>query len=81
MPAGKMTMPILWPHKFIKEGLSVGRILTGYINLEVGLIHCVQVGLGGDFDTVIKKMFKRRGEKLRIDEAEKLGAAAYAKIK
>jgi hypothetical protein len=80
-PLGIIAIPILWPHKFVKEGLSVGRILTGYINLEVGLMHCVQVGLGGDFDIVVKKMFKQRGEKRRIDEAEKLGAPAYAKIK
>lgn len=70
-------MPINWPHKFVKEGNAVGRILTGYINLEVGLMHCVQVGLDGDFDTVLKKMFKKRGETLRINEAERLGWPAY----
>jgi hypothetical protein len=70
-------MPINWPHKFAKEGQAVGRILTGYINLEVGLMHCVQMGLGGDFDTVLKKMFKKRSETLRINEAEALGLPAY----
>jgi hypothetical protein len=35
------------------------------------------MGLGGDFDTVLKAMFKKRGETLRINEAEKLGAPAY----
>jgi hypothetical protein len=71
------TMPIIWPSKFVNEGQSVGRILTGYINLEVSLMHCVQMGMGGDFDAVLKTMFKRRGESPRIDRAEKLGIAAY----
>jgi len=70
-------MPINWPHKFAKEGQAVGRILTGYINLEVSLMHCVQMGLDGDFDTVLKKMFRKRSETLRINEAEKLGLPAY----
>jgi hypothetical protein len=70
-------MPINWPRKFVKEGQAVGRILTGYINLEVDLMNCVQMGLGGDFDTVLKKMFKKRGETQRINEAEMLGLRAY----
>jgi len=70
-------MPINSPHKFVQEGQAVGRILHGYINLEVGLMHCVQMGLGGDFDTLLKKMFKKRGETLRINEAERLGLPAY----
>jgi hypothetical protein len=71
---------VLWPRKFANEGAAVGRILTGYINLELSLMHCVQNGCG-DFDTVLKKMFKRRGEKARLEEAEKLGAPAYKKLK
>jgi hypothetical protein len=70
-------MQIKWPHRFVKEGQAVGRILTGYSDLEVGLMHCVQMGLGGDFDTVLKAMFKKRGETLRINEAERLGSPAY----
>lgn len=42
-------------------------------------MHCVHMGLDGDFDTVLKKMFKRRGEKRRIDEVERLGSPAYHK--
>jgi hypothetical protein len=38
-------MQINWPHKFVKEGQAVGRILTVYSNLEVDLMHCV-VDLG-----------------------------------
>jgi hypothetical protein len=70
-------MQINWPYRFIKEGQSVGRILTGYTNLEVDLMHCVQMGMGGDFDTVLKAMFKQRGESARITKAEALGVAAY----
>jgi len=40
-------------------------------------MHCVQMGLGGDFNTVLKAMFKKRGETLRINEAEKLGLPSY----
>jgi hypothetical protein len=38
-------------------------------------------GRGGDLDTVLKKMFRVRGETPRIDEAEKLGQQDYQRLK
>jgi hypothetical protein len=74
---GTAPRPILTQfHAFAVEGEIVGRLLTGYANLEVGLLHCVSMVLG-DFDTPLKAMFKIRGESRRIDEAVKLGQGPY----
>jgi hypothetical protein len=68
-----MPRMILAPfQKFAVEGVIVGRLLAGYSNLEIGLMHCVQMARGNDLDTVLKKMFGKRGETRRINEAEKL---------
>ena len=76
-----MARSILAPFKkFSAEGATVGRLLAGYSNIEIGLMHCVQVATG-DFDTVLKKMFRPRGETKRIDTAEKLGLPAYQRLK
>jgi hypothetical protein len=50
--------------------------LAGYTNLEVGLMHCVQV-VRDDFDAVLKAMFRPRGETSRIDIADSLGRHFY----
>jgi hypothetical protein len=77
-----MPKSILAPFKkFSAEGATVGRLLAGYSNVEVGLLHCVQVARGGDLDTVLKKMFHKPGETRRINEAEKLGHADYLRLK
>jgi hypothetical protein len=74
---GTAPSPILTQfHGFPVEGEIVGRLLTGYANLEVGLLNCVQVVVG-DFDAPLKAMFKVRGERRRIKEAEKLGQGPY----
>jgi hypothetical protein len=76
-----MARSILAPFKkFSNEGAAVGRLLAGYSNIEVGLLHCVQMACGGDLDTVLKKMFRIRGEMRRIDEAEKLGHLGYQRL-
>ena len=76
-----MPRSILAPFKkFAAEGGTVGRLLAGYSNIEVGLLHCVQMGRGGDPDTVLKKMFCIRGETRRINEAEKLGQPDYQRL-
>jgi hypothetical protein len=68
-----MPRSILLPfHTFATEGATIGRLLAGYSNLEIGLMNCVQMARGGDFDTVLKKMFAKHGESRRIGEAEKL---------
>ncbi len=64
-----MVRSILAPFKkFSGEGATVGRLLAGYSNIEVGLLHCVQMARGGDLDIVLKKMFRFRGETRRINE-------------
>jgi hypothetical protein len=68
-----MASSILAPfQKFDAEGATVGRLLAGYSNIEVGLLHCVVAARGGNLDTVLKKLFRIRGETRRINEAEKL---------
>jgi len=54
----------------------VGRLLTGYANLEVGLLHCVSKALG-DLDAPLKAMFKVRGESRRFNEGVRLGQRPY----
>jgi hypothetical protein len=63
--------------KFPAEAASVGRLLAGYADLEISLMHCVQMARGGDLDTVLKAMFGRRGEARRINTANSLGKPAY----
>jgi hypothetical protein len=65
--------------KFPKEGDTIGRLLAGYSNIEIGLMHCVQVATG-DFDAVLRKMFGARGESKRITAAEKLGLPEYQRL-
>ena len=70
---GTAPRPILTHfHGFAIEGEIVGRLLTGYANLEVGLLHCVQMVLG-DFETPLKAMFRVRSERWRIEEDIRLG--------
>ena len=77
-----MASSILAPFKkFAAEGATVGRLLAGYSNIEVGLLHCAVAARGGDLDTVLKKMFRIRGETRRINEAEKLAHAEYQRLK
>jgi hypothetical protein len=72
-----MSRPILAPFlKFHEEAAIIGRLLAGYTNLEVGLMHCVQV-VRDDFDAVLKAMFRPRGETSRIDIADALGRHFY----
>jgi hypothetical protein len=61
--------PILPPfQKFVTEDAAIGRLLAGYANLEIGLVRCVQMARGNDFDMVLKRMFERRDETRRINE-------------
>jgi hypothetical protein len=71
-----MARSILAPfQKFSAEGAAVGRLLAGYSNVEVGLLHCVMAVSGGGLDFALKRMFRIRGETRRINEAQKLGDA------
>lgn len=54
-----------------QEGEIVGRLLAGYSELEIGLMHCV-MELRSEFDAPFKAMYRNRGEKQRIDIADAL---------
>ena len=69
-----MVMPAF--HKFPAEAAIIGRLLAGYAELEIDLFNCVQVARG-DFDAVLKAMFRARGETRRIDVADALGHQLY----
>jgi hypothetical protein len=63
--------------KYNKEGAIIGRLLVGYGDLELSLLNCVQV-VRGDFDAVLKTMFRVRGETNRINIGDALGRFYYA---
>jgi hypothetical protein len=69
-----MVMPAF--HRFPNEAAIIGRLLTGYPELEIDLLHCVSVARV-DFDAVVKAMFRARGETQRIDIADALGRQLY----
>lgn len=62
------------------DGAKVGMLLAAYGNLEVDLMHCVQV-VRDDLDTTLKAMFRVRGESARIAVADALGRQAYINLK
>jgi hypothetical protein len=78
MRVGDKLMPIQPIYKFKNEGEAVGRLLLGYSNLEIGLMNCVQMALGGNLNAVIKAMFSIRGESRRIKRAQDIGDPIFA---
>ena len=71
-------MPIQPIYRFKNEGEAVGRLLLGYSNLEIGLMNCVQMAIGGNLNAVIKPMFSFRGESRRIKRAQDIGDPVFA---
>ncbi len=69
-----MVMPAF--RKFTLEAAIIGRLLAGYAELEIDLLHCVALARE-DFDAVLKAMFRARGETRRIDVADALGRQLY----
>ena len=65
--------------QFPKEAQIVGHLLAVYSTLEIDLMHCVQVPRE-DFDTVLKAMFRPRGETSRIDIADAFGRQVYREL-
>lgn len=74
VPSAMSIMPIFDKHP--DEGAIVGRLLSGYGELEFGLCHCIGEAIG-NIDTVLKAMFRVRSEKSRLDVADALGRAPY----
>jgi hypothetical protein len=65
--------------KYPREAAAIGRLLTGYSDLEIDLLHCVQVATG-DFDGTLRAMFASRGETKRINSGAALGRPAYVTL-
>ena len=65
--------------QFPDEARIIGVLLAGYTDLEVGLLHCLQI-VRDDFDVVLKTMFRVRGESMRINVADGLGHFPYSKL-
>jgi hypothetical protein len=66
-------------YKFQEEAATVGRLLAGYAELEIGLLNCTQA-IRGDFDTVLKALFRARGESNRINIGDAFGRHAYDSV-
>src|SRR5680860_168095 len=64
---------------FPAEAALIGRMLAGYTDLELDLMHCV-CAVNGDFDTVIKAMYRSRGETQRINVADAFGRQSYRSL-
>jgi hypothetical protein len=62
--------------KFPAEAQIICNLLTGYTDLELSLLNCVQV-VRDDFDAVLKAMFRVRGETNRVKVADGLGLNRY----
>lgn len=65
--------------RFPNEASRIGRLLAGYGELEIELLHCVDT-VRDDFDAVMKAMFRARGEKQRIDVGDALGRQGYTTL-
>lgn len=65
--------------RFPTEAAIIGRLLAGYADLEIALMHCAQV-VRDDLDTVLKAMFRTRGESARIKVADAFGRHSYAQF-
>jgi hypothetical protein len=62
---------------FPDEMTLIGRLITRYADLEIALLHCVQIGRQKDLDSVLKTMFRVRSISQRIDVADGLGRQIY----
>jgi len=69
-----MLMPAFTRH--LEANLIVGKLLTGYTDLELDLCHAVAMA-NNDFEGVVRTIFKDRGESRRIETAKKLGRDSY----
>ena len=65
--------------RFPDEAVLIGRILGGYTDLEVDLMNCVRTARQ-DLDTVLKAMFRNRGESARLKVADAFGRQTYRSL-
>ena len=65
---------------FPDEGALVGRILAGYSQLEIDLMHCASA-VRGDLNGALRTMFSARGNAARIKFARGFSRLAYEHLK
>jgi hypothetical protein len=58
--------------KFPDEGAIIGRLVTGYAEIEISLLHCIST-VRDDLDTALKIMFRDYGETRRLNVADSFG--------
>lgn len=61
---------------FPNEAALIGRMLAGYADLEIDLMHCAKA-VRADLDMALKAMFRSRGNTQRIDVADALARQPY----
>jgi hypothetical protein len=61
------------------ECFVVGRLLAGYSELEICMMHCV-IAIKGDADSIVKALYRARGEKQRIDIADGLARHDFIEL-
>ena len=65
--------------QFPDEATLIGRMLAGYTDLELDLMNCVK-SAREDLDTVLKAMYRARGETQRVEIADAFGRQAYRTV-
>ncbi|MCF8706763.1 hypothetical protein [Rhizorhapis sp. SPR117] len=65
---------------FPEETAILGRILSGYGELEFDIAFLLQFALGDDRDVAFKSLFGIRGETARIDIADNLMRRRYKEV-
>jgi hypothetical protein len=61
------------------EALLVGRLLSGYSELELEMWNTVHL-VTGDIDRAIRQLYGERGEKRRITNARKLAESSFGLV-
>jgi hypothetical protein len=73
-----MLVPTIFK-RFPAEAEIIGRLLASYTDLEIGVMHMVQV-VRDDLDTALKVMFRTRGEGQRLQVADAFARQYYVTL-
>ena len=65
--------------EFPVEAALIGRMIAGYTDIEIDLMNCVK-SARQDLDTVLKAMFRARGETQRLEIADAFGRQIYRAV-
>jgi hypothetical protein len=75
---GSTIMHCFNPGSAEAEGKIIGSLLAGYGELELEMVGCL-IAATGNFDASVKALYRVRGEKRRIDTADRMMKAQYIK--